>query len=157
MRLSKNFSLSEFEVSQTAARAGIDNRVPPRLRHKAVKLAQRAEHIRAVLHAEKGHECGVIITSGYRSEQVNALVGGSARSHHMRLEAFDFIAPRFGTPFEICELLANWRDKIGIEQLIYEGSWVHVGFIRVAKVNRVLTAVFKENKETSYTRGIVRG
>ena len=66
----------------------------------------------------------IIITSGYRSPAVNAAVGGVATSAHLSGYAADFICPDFGAPLDICEAIS--RSPFDFDQLIQEGSWVHL-------------------------------
>lgn len=120
MRLSAHFTLAEFETSQTAARRGIDNRVPERLMPNLQRLVGALEQVRQIAGGNS-----LRISSGYRAPQVNALVGGSATSDHMDARAADFTIPSFGTPLELCLLIAG--SEIQYDQLIHEfGAWVHM-------------------------------
>lgn len=120
MMLSPHFSLAELTVSETAARAGIDNTPPPEIVERLKRLCIALEAVRVRLGGAP-----IIVTSGYRSPQVNTLVRGAPSSQHLRGEAADFIVPRFGSPIEVCTAL---RDSgIEYDQLIYEfGRWVHL-------------------------------
>ena len=42
----------------------------------------------------------VVISSGYRCPELNAAVGGSKTSQHMKAQAIDFTCPGFGDPSE---------------------------------------------------------
>ncbi len=118
--LTLNFSLSELTVSDTAAKRGLDNTPPdvvlPRLRTLALTL----EKVRAQLN-----HAPIIVSSGYRSPALNKIVSGTNTSAHCEGWAVDFIAPKFGTPLSICRLLVNLPD-FRFDQLIYEGSWIHL-------------------------------
>jgi zinc D-Ala-D-Ala carboxypeptidase len=120
MNLTEHFTLDELTVSETAARKGIDNDPPPAVLERLKYTARGLEHIRLILGVP------LIITSGYRSPALNAEVGGSNNSQHTRGEAADFIAPRFGTPLEVCNALT--ASDVRFDQLIWEGGWVHVSF-----------------------------
>lgn len=85
MRLSPNFTLAEFEASDTAVRLGIDNRVPQPLLGNVQRLVTQ---ILQPLREQTG--AAVRISSGYRSPKLNAAVGGSTRSQHMHALAADF-------------------------------------------------------------------
>src|SRR5207249_6043527 len=75
------------------------------------------------------------ITSGYRSEELNRVVGGSANSMHCLGLAADFICPSFGSPFEVCRQLV--RAQVPVDQLIYEfGEWTHLGLAQEGQVLR---------------------
>lgn len=56
-----------------------------RIQTKLEKLAKFAEQVREVIG------CPMIITSGFRCEELNKKVGGSAMSQHRFGEAIDFI------------------------------------------------------------------
>ena len=94
MQLTQHFTLEEFIFSETAARHGLDNTPPQALIPNIIETAHLVEEVRIKF----GYP--VIITSGYRSPQVNALVSGSSQtSAHIHGEAADCKAPGFGTPY----------------------------------------------------------
>jgi hypothetical protein len=120
MRLTPHFTLAEFTTSETAARLGLDNTPNEQQVEKIRRLAQVLEGVRIVLGGAP-----IIITSGYRSPDVNARVGGSTASQHMRGEAVDFIAPMFGNPMQVCVALRD--SHVEYDQLVHEfGRWVHL-------------------------------
>lgn len=124
-QLTEHFTLEEFTDSQTAARQGINN-VPPansQERKNIQRTAEVMEKVRTLLNHKP-----VLISSGYRSPQVNAAVGGSKTSAHMSGLAVDFSCPGFGTPKHICKHLHSHMVALGIDQLIHEyDTWVHLG------------------------------
>ena len=133
--MTPHFSLEEFTASDTAARLGIDNRLPDELRENALKTLQMMERIRFHIDAP------ITITSGYRCEALNRAVRSKSGSDHTLAFAVDFKAPKAGTPFEIAKDLASVIDVLGIGQLIFEfGTWVHVSLARPEKtINRIIT------------------
>lgn len=134
MRLTKNFTLAEFTVSGVAARRGLDNSVPPLHMENVKDLAHVMQQIRDFLSVP------VVINSGYRSPEVNRLVGGSPTSHHRYAAAADWIAPGFGSPLECAKAIAPHMEQWGITQLIHEfGGWVHLGILPVKPVNKIIT------------------
>ena len=82
-KLSENFTVAEYIKSQTATRHGIDNSLSKEHLENAKKLfANVVQPIR--------EKFGVtIITSGYRSPELNAKIGGSSKSQHCKGEAVD--------------------------------------------------------------------
>jgi Peptidase M15 len=117
--LSPNFSWQEASITQVR---GVDNSIPESLRANVRFTATKMEQIRALLSRP------ILINSWYRSAEVNTIVGGSKNSAHMSGCAVDFISPGFGSPYDICARIAKYADIIAFDQLIYEHSWVHVGF-----------------------------
>lgn len=134
-RPSEFFSWPEFERTKTGLpnRASNQERLRLLVLHNTVLLPLR-EHVKRQIH----------ITSGFRSEEVNRKVGGSETSRHMTGEAVDFKVDGM-TP----EAVAATIVKLGLpfDQLIWYGSWVHVG-IRVAEGNR--GEVFYSPKSKTY-------
>lgn len=121
-RLSPHFTLAELTVSQAAARRGLTNKPPAAVLAILRGTAKRMEEVRALLG---GHP--IVISSGFRSDAVNRLVGGSKTSAHTLGWAVDFTCPGFGTPAQVAAHLA--RHLRGYDQIIEEfGQWVHVGF-----------------------------
>lgn len=120
MKLSKYFTLEEMVQSQTATRRGLDNTPPEDIKTNLALTCNLADEVRELLGAP------ILVSSGYRSPAVNAAVGGSQRSAHMRGYAIDFICPGFGTPEAIVN--AVYKSKIDFDQIIMEGTWVHLSF-----------------------------
>ena len=145
--LSTHFTLEELTISQEAVRAGIDNTPPAAARANLVRLAQTLEQIRTLLGDKSIH-----ISSGFRCEALNTRIGGSPTSVHCKGLAADFIAPAFGTPFEIATRIA--ASDLAFDQLIHEfGRWVHVGIPPEGAVaKRKLNSIFKSG---TYLAGIV--
>ena len=122
MMLSPNFALSEFTESQTATRLGLDNDPPAELYETLKATARCMEDIRDLLGGKP-----VLISSAYRSPEVNKAVGGSANSQHTKGEAVDFTCPKFGTPREIVTKIKDSRllnDQFILEYVL----WVHISF-----------------------------
>ena len=122
MMLSPNFALSEFTESQTAARLGLDNDPPVDMYGTLKATARCMEDVRDLLGGKP-----VLVSSAYRSPEVNKAVGGSVNSQHSKGEAVDFTCPKFGTPREI---VAKIKDSPLLwDQLILEfDRWVHISF-----------------------------
>jgi len=146
VKLTLHFDLDEFTISQIAVRLGIRNDPPPAIVENLRKLARILEDVRAILGG------AILISSGYRSPELNEAVKGSKASAHIRGLAADFTAPTFGTPRECA--LAIMRSHVEFDQLIVEGGrWVHLGLSEGDQRKEVLTATFGP-LGTSYSRGI---
>lgn len=147
-RLTPSFWLSEFLRSETSTRLGLDNDPPPEvLANLRTVLAPAMQHVRDML----GYP--VNVSSGYRSTAVNKAVGGSATSQHALGLACDFTCPHYGTPRRVAEFLALHFGEARFDQLIWEGSWVHISFVPGRPRGQVLTAHFGRGGVT-YTPGI---
>ena len=125
MQLTKNFHLSEFLVSQTASRQGINN-IPNQTQIANLKLLAEK-----VLQPLRDHyQLPVSISSGYRSPALNRAVGGSPSSQHMTGQAADFQIPSIDN-----YTVAKWiQDNLNYDQLILEfysggnSGWIHCGY-----------------------------
>lgn len=148
-RLSPHFSLAELTVSQAAERAGLRNIPVGTALDNLARLALFLEQVRTLLFNSP-----ILVSSAYRSPAVNGLVGGSFMSAHMKGLAADFIAPKYGTPKQICEAIRD--SSLAFDQLIYEGTWVHVAIPESGRNARrdSLTAVFRYGQATQYLKGI---
>jgi hypothetical protein len=112
---------------KTAGLAFIDNAPDLAAADQLRALASRTlERIRSL--------CGdnpVLISSGYRSPELNAAVGGATNSAHPFGCAADFTIPGFGSVEDVCHAIKPHLAEFGIDQLIEESGggakWVHVG------------------------------
>ena len=75
-----------------------------------------------------------------------------AISAHLAGLACDFTAASYGRPIDICRAIAH--SEIGFDQLIYEGSWVHVSFAAGKPRSQAMTAHFSGGGDVTYTNGI---
>lgn len=125
----ENFKLSEFFVSSTADKNGIKNE--PSLDAKAtvvrninLLVAYILDPLRDVLHTP------IIITSGYRNQQVNKLVGGANNSQHMLGCAADFHVQGF-TSSMMHNVFLYIYDTMEFDQLIYyrNKNIIHVSYV----------------------------
>jgi hypothetical protein len=146
--MTAHFSIAELSASDFAVRNRLANRPPDEAVPNLRRLMAKLEEIRAALGGRP-----ITVTSGYRSPGVNRGVGGSRNSAHMDGRAADIkvsgLAPREAAQ----QILAA---GIALDQLIYEGQWVHVGIAReaVAPRGEVLTARFTASG-VHYLQGIV--
>ena len=136
MRLSEHFDLSEFTMSEEAVRKGIDNTPSDETRGKLVMLYLKVlEPIRELV------EVSLIITSGYRSPEVNKMIGGSESSQHCKGEAADFHCTRL-TVQDLFDLVR--ASNIPYDQLIQEfNRWVHISY----RPNPRRQAMYADKKE----------
>jgi len=146
VRLSKNFILEEFLVSQTAERNGIDMTPPPEI----------IENLRDLVHGcmqplRDEVNAGIYISSGWRPLELNTRIGGSKTSAHIKGNACDFNIAKL-TPFQTAELIVAM--DLPYDQVIMEfGRWVHLGVADTLR-SQELTAYRKDGR-TRYVTGIL--
>jgi len=153
MNLTKNFSLNELTQSETALRKGLNN-VPT----QAIIDSLQTLAVNVLQPIRDHYGKGVKVSSGYRSPEVNAAVGGSKVSDHCRGQAADIEIP--GLPN--MELATYIKDNLKFTQLILEfytpgvvdSGWVHVSYNPDNLKCQVMTAVMKDGK-TVYLPGLV--
>ena len=152
MRLSKNFTLSEFTKSQTALRQGIDN--TPNEEH----LEAAKELFENVVQKVRDRFGVTVINSGYRGPELNEAVGGSSKSQHCKGQAVDIECPGSSN-----YTVAKWiQDYLDFDQLILEfytpgipdSGWVHVSYTTEGNRKSVLTAM-REDGKTVYKTGLI--
>ncbi len=120
MRLSQNFFLDEFIISQTAIRLDINNN-PGEL--ELENLGFLINNVLQPLRDRIG--APVTITSGYRCAELNERIGGSRRSQHMKGEAADIVVHSR----DLKKVFLEITENIEFDQIIYEyGRWIHVSF-----------------------------
>ena len=111
MQLSKHFTLSEMEKSQTAVRKGISNKAGSgEIKNLTDLCYEVLEPVRIKFDKP------VIITSGYRSPELCEAIGSKATSQHAKGQAVDF---------EIAGIpniqVAYWlQNNVDFDQLILE-------------------------------------
>ena len=141
MKLSNNFYLDEFIISQVAERHGYTNEPNEKqienLRLLCVNVLQPLREIIAV---------PVFINSGFRSFDVNAAVGGKFNSQHLEGKAADFVVPSMN----LVDVFNIILQKLSFDQLIYEfgnqprldrrveAGWIHVSWNGEKNRNEVL-------------------
>ncbi len=120
IKLSKNFYLDEFTLSQKAVRAGILIEVT----QENIEFFYIKMLCEKVLQPLRDALGPVHITSGYRPPKLNKLIGGSSRSQHMYGQAADVVVSGY-TPLQVARWIA--KNISGYDQLIHEfGAWTHV-------------------------------
>ena len=147
LQLSEHFTLSEFERSATAEKYGIDNTIPSQY----IPVLQQL--CREVLEPLRRYIGGpIVISSGYRCNQLNVKVGGAYASQHTLGEAADIRLPltsyaawddnRRHTDLETAHKWIDWLERnVNFDQLILETAngkdfWIHVSCRKNLKKNR---------------------
>jgi hypothetical protein len=154
MQLSEHFHLAEFTSSQEATRRGIDNTPSQDAISNLIELCVNVlEPVRISWNAP------VVISSGYRSRELNTVIGGSVSSQHCFGEAADFEI--YGV--DNCELAGWIADYLMFDQLILEfhqhgadlnSGWVHVSYTATKKNRLEVLTAKKNNGQTIYLPGL---
>ena len=123
MKLSPNFSLQELTFSQVASRRGLNNTPSEKVKDNLERLAFFLEQVRKLFNKP------LLISSGYRSREVNEAVGGSKTSQHCEGCAADFNVKGMSPSAVVRAIVAN---DIPYDQVILEfDSWVHISIPNV--------------------------
>jgi hypothetical protein len=120
--ISKHISFDEATVSNTATRFGIENN-PSDIQLACMKLV--AEKCFEPLRT--WYNKPIKVNSFFRCESLNAKVGGSKTSQHVKGEAIDIS----GGNKEENKKLFNWcKENLEFDQLIneYDFTWVHISY-----------------------------
>lgn len=132
MHLTKNFTLNEATRSATADANGILN--------DGYDLADLRLAALGMEQIRKLFGFGIVPSSWYRNPELNAKVGGSTTSAHLKGLAVDFNCTRFGTVQQQFDAIRN--SSISFDQLIVERAggkeWIHISFDPELR-NRVMT------------------
>jgi zinc D-Ala-D-Ala carboxypeptidase len=146
MRLSKNFVLSEITRSNTSKRLGIDNE--PTKQH----LENLQRIVTNLLQPLRDHLGPIRVSSGYRSKELNRVIGGSNKSQHCKGEALDI---QFWKDGQMCNKeVYNWiiDNAIEFDQMIneFDFAWIHISLKKSKNRREVLEAYKDEDGDTKY-------
>ena len=142
MNLSAHVTLKEFQASGLATLRNLNNEMNESQIASAKLLCENVfEPVRLYLNTP------IQISSGFRSLQVNKMIGGAKTSQHTKGEAMDLQIGSKGFNFI--------KDKLNFDQLIWEfgnnenPSWVHVSFS--SKNRKQVLKATKKNGKTIYS------
>ncbi len=146
MNLTEHFSMKELTQSQTAIKNGIPN--IPKDPQVVANLTLLCEKVLEPLR--EGMKCPLRISSGYRSPELNKLIGGAKASQHNIGEAVDIDLDE-----KNAELFSYIVNNLDFDQIIWEfgddknPDWVHVSYKAAGNRKQLLKAL-KSNGKTSY-------
>jgi D-alanyl-D-alanine dipeptidase len=146
MNLTEHFSMKELTQSQTAIKNGIPN--IPKDPQVVANLTLLCEKVLEPLR--EGMKCPIRISSGYRSPELNKLIGGAKASQHNIGEAVDIDLDE-----KNAELFSYIVNNLDFDQIIWEfgddknPDWVHVSYKAAGNRKQLLKAL-KLNGKTSY-------
>jgi zinc D-Ala-D-Ala carboxypeptidase len=138
MKLSPNFSLEELTFSQVASRRGLNNTPSDKVKDNLERLAFFLEQVRKLFNKP------LLISSGYRSREVNEAVGGSKTSQHCEGCAADFNVKGM-SPNAVVRAIVD--ANIPYDQVILEfDSWVHISIPTIKGATPRKQALIIDNK-----------
>ncbi len=148
-KISKHVSYKEGVYSTTALRLGLKNDPSD------VHLANMKLIANKIFEPLRMHVGGPIkINSFYRGPELNAAIGGSAKSQHCHGQAMD-IDDTYGN-MSNADMYKWIKENLNFDQMIWEfGSdlnpdWVHVSYVDPgSNRNRCLKA-YREDGKTKY-------
>ena len=151
MQLSKHLSLAEVTRSDSAKRKGISNQPTAEHLENFKKLAEKVfepirTHFAVPIH----------ISSGYRSKELNAAIGGSLTSQHCSGEAVDIDMDGSASGVSNADVFKYIKDNLEFDQLIWEfgtdknPDWVHVSYETSGKQRKQILKAVKSGGKTVY-------
>lgn len=134
MKLSANFDLEEFTYSFTAQKRGIIN-------SPTISQISNLQFLcTSILQPIRDKWKDTIkVTSGFRSHDLNKVIGGSKTSQHLKGEAADIVCRDNNALWKmIVEMIE--KEEIVVGQLIdeYDLKWIHISIPTSNKCNRIL-------------------
>ena len=141
----KYFTIKELTKSTTAIKRHIDNTPSKEVERSLTALVEKV-----LDPLREAYGKPIIVTSGYRCPKLNAIVGSTPSSQHVKGEAAD-IKTIEDTPEEnkkLYDLIV--KLKLPFDQLINEHNydWVHVSF--GARHRRQKLKAVRKNGRTVY-------
>lgn len=143
MLLSKNFDLAELTYSQTATRKSIINSPGP------IEIENLKRLCVVVLEPVLKQFPRLVVSSAFRSKELNTAIGGSKTSQHVNGNAADLVVPGV-EPRKVAEwCAANIKN---FDQVIWEWDWTHVGLAEKPR-GQLLTARKGPDGKAVYSNG----
>lgn len=140
MKITNNFTLEELVHSNTAKRLKIDNTPSQEVIDKLTKLCNE---ILQPIRDKYGEV--IIVSSGYRCEELNNVVNGSPTSQHRYGEAADIhtVADTKEENKKLFHLIKEMIDngEIVVGQLIneYDYNWIHISLPNKNHKNQIFS------------------
>jgi zinc D-Ala-D-Ala carboxypeptidase len=139
MKLSKNFTLEELFHSDTALAQGIDNVSNDKviLLNLMALVCNVLQPVRTLMNQS------FKIRSGYRSPELNKLIGSSSNSQHTKGQAVDIQCADIDRLFDE---LKNYDVDQCIKEDKRGNRWVHVSYSIESNRNQYMLAVYENGK-----------
>ena len=150
--ISDHFSWAEATITlQRDPKTGLllPNTPDPQASGALVHTFQQMERVRALLG-----DRAITVHSAYRSPLVNAAVGGAKTSQHMKGEAVDFHVRGLAFVAVATRIAAS---PLPYDQLIEEGSWIHISFVSYRRPRRQALIMRVVNGRAAYVPFVPAG
>jgi hypothetical protein len=138
--------LERVTRSTTAIRLGLDNNPGPK-ELEAIHLLAEKIYDPLCNHFKRT----IPFTSWFRSQAVNAVIGGARRSQHVTGEAVDLDVDGIGGPLTNSAIFYYIFHNLPFDQLIWEfgddrnPAWVHVSYSATRQRKEVLKIKSRES------------
>ena len=138
------FTIDELTWSTTAVMHNINNNPPSFIKENLEKLIEFLNPLREAWGSP------IIITSGYRSRELNEILNGSSTSAHCAGWAVDMV-PQNGKIDEFKQFVKDYLKDKEFDQYIDEASgnssWVHLGLYHPdGKTQRKQFLLYRDGK-----------
>jgi D-alanyl-D-alanine dipeptidase len=150
--ISEHISYEEATRSLTAQQLGLENKP------NAVHLAAMRLVAGACFEPARRHAGGpILVTSFFRTLELNRAIGGANSSQHIRGEAIDMKAPA-EAKYTSADIFHYIRKNCEFDQLIWEfgtdknPDWVHVSFSLARNNRKEVLRAMKEGGRTVYQK-----
>jgi hypothetical protein len=149
MKIGQYFSLAEVERSDTAKRLRLNNKLPIQYYENAQNMVDNLLDPLRTFYAKP-----ILISSWYRSPELNTIIKGAVGSHHLTANAVDIDQDPVG-PNENAKVFDIIKNNFLFHTLIWEfgtdenPDWVHVSFFKNESPKRILRA-YNVNGKTIY-------
>jgi zinc D-Ala-D-Ala carboxypeptidase len=151
VRLSRNFTLAELLKSDTAVRHNLQEQFNPPIQIVNNLGALCVNVLQPLRDAVKQP---IYVTSGYRCDRLNTIVGGSRNSQHRKGEAADIELELDGNLKAGNKLLFETIIALDLpfDQLIneFDYSWIHVSFTTRRKPRQQILQAVRRNGKVVY-------
>ena len=123
------FTVADLIKSHTARLRQIDNQPSDEVRNELEMTVCKLNVIGLYAHMMGAT---IQVTSGYRCEELNKVVGGVKTSLHMQGRAVDFVVSDNKIKHDLYESLASQeaRERLRICELIEHKTYIHIGFMK---------------------------
>ncbi len=149
-KISNNISYKEATKSNTASRRGIDNTPGD---YETTNMVGVAVNVFEPLRKWVGGP--IKITSMFRCEELNSVLGGSSRSQHCEGRAID-LDDTYGHKTN-AEMFNYIKTFLSFDQLIWEfgddenPDWIHVSYVSTEENRGRCLRAKKIDKKTTYS------